>query len=64
LFSRYVIIREKNNDAQGNLFTGGDFTYRAIMTNNYEMSDKQVVEFYNDRCESERLFDEMNNDFL
>jgi hypothetical protein len=61
---RYVITREKNNDAQGNLFTGDDFTYRAIMTNNYEMSDKQVVEFYNDRGESERLFDEMNNDFL
>ena len=61
---RYLIIREKNNDTQGNLFTGDDFTYRAIMTNNYEMSDKQVVEFYNDRGESERLFDEMNNDFL
>jgi hypothetical protein len=61
---RYVITREKNNDAQGNLFTGDDFTYRAIMTNNYEMSDKQVVEFYNNRGESERLFDEMNNDFL
>ena len=34
------------------------------MTNNYEMADKEVVEFYNDRGESERLFDEMNNDFL
>jgi len=61
---RYVITREKNNDAQGNLFTGDDFTYRAIMTNNNEMSDKEVVEFYNDRGDSERLFDEMNNDFL
>lgn len=61
---RYVIAREKNSDGQGNLFTGDDFTYRAIMTNNEEMSDKEVVEFYNDRGESERLFDEMNNDFL
>jgi len=61
---RYVITREKNSDAQGSLFTGDDFTYRAIMTNNYEMSDKEVVEFYNDRGDSERLFDEMNNDFL
>ena len=34
------------------------------MTNNYEMTDKEVVEFYNDRGDSERLFDEMNNDFL
>ncbi len=61
---RYVITREKNSDAQGNLFTGDDFTYRAIMTNNNEMTDKEVVEFYNDRGDSERLFDEMNNDFL
>ena len=61
---RYVITREKNSDAQASLFTGDDFTYRAIMTNNYEMSDKEVVEFYNDRGNSERLFDEMNNDFL
>lgn len=61
---RYVISREKNHDAQGDLFTGDDFAYRAIMTNNRAMSNLEVVEFYNDRGESERLFDEMNNDFL
>lgn len=61
---RYVISREKNQDTQGDLFTGDDFTYRAIMTNNREMSNCEIVEFYNDRGESERLFDEMNNDFL
>lgn len=61
---RYVITREKNPDGQGDLFLGDDFTYRAIMTNNHEMTDLEVVEFYNDRGDSERLFDEMNNDFL
>ena len=61
---RYLISREKNNDAQGDLFTGDNFTYRAIMTNNREMTNSEIVEFYNDRGESERLFDEMNNDFL
>ena len=61
---RYVITREKNTDGQGDLFLGDDFTYRAIMTNNREMTDLEVVEFYNDRGDSERLFDEMNNDFL
>lgn len=61
---RYVISREKKADAQGDLFTGDNFTYRAIMTNNREMTDVEVVGFYNDRGESERLFDEMNNDFL
>lgn len=61
---RYVIAREKTANPQGDLFTGDNFVYRAIMTNNREMSDVEVVEFYNDRGESERLFDEMNNDFL
>lgn len=61
---RYVISREKNHDGQGDIFTGDDFTYRAIMTNNRIMTDLEIIEFYNDRGESERLFDEMNNDFL
>jgi hypothetical protein len=61
---RYVVSREKCQDAQCDLFTGDNFTYRAIMTNNREMSNLEIIEFYNDRGESERLFDEMNNDFL
>jgi hypothetical protein len=61
---RYVISREKNIDGQGDLFTGDDFIYRAIMTNNYEMTGLEVIEFYNQRGACERLFDEMNNDFL
>jgi hypothetical protein len=60
---RYVISREKNADGQGNLFTGDHYLYRAIMTNDREMSDLNVILFYNARGESERLFDEMSNDF-
>ncbi len=60
---RYVISREKNDDGQANVFSGDHYIYRAIMTNNREMTDLEVIEFYNDRGESERLFDEMNNDF-
>lgn len=61
---RYVISREKNRDGQGDIFTGSAFNYRAIMTNNRIMTNLEIIEFYNDRGESERLFDEMNNDFL
>ena len=61
---RYVVCREKREDGQGDLFTGDSFTYRAIITNNTEMDDLEVVRFYNARGNSERLFDEMNNDFL
>lgn len=61
---RYVITREPQNTSQGDLFTGDSFKYRAIITNNREMSDYDVVAFYNKRGDSERLFDEINNDFL
>jgi hypothetical protein len=57
---RYVITREKKAGGQGDLFTGDDFKYRAIMTNNREMTDLDVVEFYNSSGEGERIFDEMN----
>lgn len=60
---RYVISREKNKDGQGDLFTADDFKYRAIITNEYSMTDMEAILFYNARGESERLFDEMNNDF-
>lgn len=60
---RYVISREKKTDHQGDLFTGDDFKYRAIMTNENAMTDLEVIEFYNARGESERVFDQMNNDF-
>jgi len=61
---RYVVSREKRDDGQGDLFTGDSFTYRAIITNDPDMDDLEVVGFYNARGNSERLFDEMNNDFL
>jgi hypothetical protein len=60
---RYVVSREKNTDGQCNLFSGDHYLYRAIMTNDNEKTDLEVVLFYNDRGQSERLFDEMNNDF-
>jgi len=55
---------ETNQNGQIDILTGTAFKYRAIMTNNTEMNDLEVVQFYNLRGQSERLFDEMNNDFL
>jgi glutaredoxin-related protein len=60
---RYVISRERKKDGQGNLFTQDDFKYRAILTNDRTKTDLEVIEFYNQRGDSERVFDEMNNDF-
>jgi hypothetical protein len=60
---RYVVSREKNKTGQTNVFTSDDFIYRAIATNDIKTSNKDVIEYYNQRGASEIIFDEMNNDF-
>ena len=41
----------------------GIYTYRCILTNDYESSARDIVEFYNLRGGKERIFDDMNNGF-
>ena len=60
---RLVIMREKNDDNQINMFTGDTFIYRSILTNDWQSTEKEVIEYYNQRGSSEKLFDVMNNDF-
>ena len=60
---RLVIMREKHNDNQLDMFTGDAYIYRSILTNDCESTEKQVIELYNHRGASEKVFDEMNNDF-
>ena len=44
-------------------FWEGEYTYRCILTNDYDSSVREIVEFYNPRGEKERIFDDMNNGF-
>lgn len=60
---RYVVSREASKTKQIDLFQQDHFIYRAIITNDIEMTDEEVVEYYNQRGSSEKIFDEMNNDF-
>ena len=60
---RLVISRIKRRDAQTDMFSGGAYTYRGILTNDQDTANKDIVAFYNNRGESERIFDVMNNDF-
>jgi hypothetical protein len=60
---RLVITKEPREDGQVNMFTGEAFDYRSILTNDYEMSDNEVVFFYNQRGTVEREFDILKNDF-
>lgn len=60
---RLIVSRIKRRDGQTGLFTGNDFTYRGILTNDYSWDAQQIVSFYNQRGSAERTFDAMNNDF-
>lgn len=64
---RFVVQRnEKKSGTQLDMFEdGGDdvFVYRAVLTNNWDMSEEEVIEFYNRRGAKEKLFDQMDNDF-
>lgn len=60
---RLVIMREDSSDGQLDLFTGDTFKYRSILTNDWENTEKDVIEYYNQRGASEKTFDVMNNDF-
>jgi len=60
---RLVVMREKSSDPQLDLFTGDNFIYRCILTNDHNSSEKEVIEYYNQRGASEKNFDVQNNDF-
>ncbi len=60
---RYVVSREQNKTGQTDIEYQDNFIYRAILTNDTDSSDKDVIEYYNQRGAAEKIFDEMNNDF-
>jgi hypothetical protein len=60
---RLVIMREKTTDNQLDIFTGDSYTYRTILTNDHQSTDKEVIEYCNASGLCEKIFDEMNNDF-
>ena len=60
---RLVIMREKTGDLQLDLFEGEKFNYRCILTNDWAITEKEIIEYYNGRGASEKTFDIQNNDF-
>ena len=57
-----MIQRQKRMDGMQD-FWEGEYTYRCILTNDYDSSVREIVEFYNLRGGKERIFDDMNNGF-
>ena len=59
---RLVIQRQRRTNGDLDLWEG-EYTYRCILTNDYDSSTRDIVEFYNKRSGKERIFDDMNNGF-
>jgi hypothetical protein len=60
---RLVVMGEKKEDHQTDLFYGDSCIYRCILTNDWKSSEKEIIEYYNQRGCSEKTFDIQNNDF-
>jgi hypothetical protein len=60
---RVVVYRVPNKNGQINLITQDANTYLGIITNDREMEEKDLIEFYNQRGAAETNFDVLNNDF-
>lgn len=59
---RLVVQRQRRTDHASDLWEG-EYTYRSILTNDFETSDGDIVRFYNMRGGKERILDDMNNGF-
>lgn len=59
---RLVLQREKRKNGEQHLWEK-QYSYRCIVTNDWEMEDEEIIVFYNQRGKQEKVFDEMDNDF-
>nr|WP_321451343.1 IS1380 family transposase [uncultured Carboxylicivirga sp.] len=60
---RIIAYRMPNKTGQLSAFTGDANNYLFIITNDWAISEKDAIVFYNKRGDSERVFDIQNNDF-
>jgi hypothetical protein len=60
---RIIAYRVPNKSGQMSAFTNDANNYLFIITNDWDISEKDAIKFYNKRGDSERVFDVQNNDF-
>ena len=60
---RVVVTRVLTKDKQADLFSGKAYNYYGIITNNEQLTDKEVIEFYNGRGDAENSNRYFLNDF-
>lgn len=62
LHLRLVVQRQPKKSETKDIF-GDDFQYRCILTNDWDMTDEEVILYYNQRGAQERILDDQNNGF-
>jgi len=60
---RLIVKRIPRKDKQADLFSGKAYKYLYIITNDKELTTKEVKNFYNQRGAAEREFDVLKNSF-
>ncbi len=60
---RIIAYRVPNKTGQISVFTNDAKKYLFIITNDWDITEKDAIQFYNKRGDSERVFDIQNNDF-
>lgn len=61
---RIMVSRIPEDNGKPHSKTGEPFVYRCIITNNWTMSNREVLAFYNQRGAIEKNYDILNNDFM
>ncbi len=60
---RLVVQRQRKGKGEQLDLFDGEYTYRCILTNDWDMTDEEVILHYNKRGAAEQVFDRQNNDF-
>ena len=60
---RLIVKKKPNKDGQLNMITQEAFHYRAMITNDFCKTAKDIIAFYNNRGAMEQQFDILKNDF-
>ena len=60
---RLVVQRQRKQKGEQLDIFDGEYTYRCILTNDWDMTDEEIIQHYNKRGSAEQVFDRQNNDF-
>lgn len=60
---RLVVQRQRRQKGEQLDLFDGEYTYRCILTNDWDMTDEEIILHYNKRGSAEQVFDRQNNDF-